>query len=202
MTWVYLDHCHTPVLCFISKKLVELRKGATMESTLCFTFGLHLSLEAETTTVNFFPMPLAKKLPRARHGRPVQSKVNLNDFLALGDIRIGHMHDDMQPECPFAVTEISSRNRTAVALSTGSRNRDMMQAYSIFFLVLPAIRTDSIEGQSELSECLLQGYGLLGGGIQLYSHGSIHRTSVPCMLSFCKQQKERRGGFHSTPSRE
>jgi hypothetical protein len=50
----------------------------------------------------------------------------------------------------------------------------------------------------ELSKRLMQGLRLLRRWMQLDSHGSVHRTKVPYMLSFCKSL--RKEGPHSSPA--
>jgi hypothetical protein len=53
--------------------------------------------------------------------------------------------------------------------------------------VLPSVVAHRIEGLRKLLRGLMQGLGLLRHWMQLYSHGSIHRTNVADMSSFCKR---------------
>ena len=65
--------------------------------------------------------------------------------------------------------------------------RGVMQLDPVLFPVLPSVVAHRIEGLRKLLRGLMQGLGLLRRWMQLYFHGSIHRTNVADMSSFCKR---------------
>lgn len=83
--------------------------------------GLQLSLEAEVTTVNLFPVATAEELPLTGDGWTVQPQVNPNDFIGRGDLWLRNLYHDMQPPFAFAITEVRSTNPTASVFSTIGR---------------------------------------------------------------------------------
>lgn len=84
--------------------------------------GLQLSLEAEVTTVNLFPVATAEELPFTGDCWTVQPQVNPNDFIGRGYLSLRNLDHDMQPPFAFAITEVCSTNRTASVFSTIGRD--------------------------------------------------------------------------------
>ncbi len=83
--------------------------------------GLQLSLEAEVTTVNLFPVATAEEVPFTSDCWTVQPQVNPNDFIGRCYLWLRNLYHDMQPPCAFAITEVCSTNRTASVFSTIGR---------------------------------------------------------------------------------
>jgi len=57
--------------------------------------------------------------------------------------------------------------------------RGVMQLDPVLFPVLPSVAAHGIERLRKLLQSLMQGVRLLRRWMQLYSHGSVHRTNVP-----------------------
>src|SRR2546429_1778201 len=186
MAGVNLDHLHTALLCFVSKKGMELNKRPAMKTALGFnilallptsdlacatdvgqilnhygatgcsilnnsfredmitvpvktclfatqflevtfcrlaSFGLKLTLEAESSSINFFPMPIAKKLTFRGNGGAIESQITPDNLIIGGNIRLGDRDNDMQPVPTIANTQISSGYSSSLIL--GAEGRDI-----------------------------------------------------------------------------
>ena len=89
------------------------RQTLEMSRSQFRSVGLQLSLEAEVTTVNLFPVATAQELPGTGDCWTVQPQVNPNDFIGRCDLWLRNLYHDMQPPFAFAIAEVCSTNRTA-----------------------------------------------------------------------------------------
>ncbi len=91
------------------------------------SIGLQLSADTEVATVNLFPMLASQKPTLGSDSRAIESQVNPNNFRSFGNSRFRDTDHDMQPELPFAETEVRGGNRVYCILFTevryGERDR-------------------------------------------------------------------------------
>jgi hypothetical protein len=108
---------------------------------LC-SFRLQFTTETKIAAVYFFPMTIAEEVTAGSDSRAIQSQIHADDFTGLSYSRFGNGDNDVQPELPLPIAQISSRNGMTRVLGTVSRqcewNADASSAgREAYLLLLP-----------------------------------------------------------------
>jgi hypothetical protein len=88
------------------------------------SFGLQGTTEAETTTIDFFPMSVPQELASRGDGRMVESQVYPNHVRDRGNSRFRNRDHHIQPVLPFATTQICCGDPVALVSGTEWGNRE------------------------------------------------------------------------------